>query len=71
MINDSKYDEMNKLMEASSKCRVWCKKCGKGSHSFVAGKYEIEKAICSNCGNYIYKNSKTEFKEKMKCLMKG
>ena len=70
MIKDTRYSEINKLMEESNKCRVWCK-CGKGSHSFVAGKYETDKAICQNCGKYIFKNKKVEFKEKMKCMMKN
>ena len=69
MIKDSKYEEMNKLMEETRKCRVYCK-CG-SSRVFISCKNADEKLICTNCGNYIYKNKKTEFKEKMKCLMKG
>ena len=46
---------LNKLWENKVKC-----KC---SHTFVLGRHE--RALCSYCGNWVYKTPKIEFKYKM------
>lgn len=56
-----------KLMKERTKYRVYCK-CG---HSMVF--YPIEnkdKKICSWCGNYVYKDNKTEFINRLNRLLK-
>lgn len=55
LINYSKYIQM---------C-VKCKKCG---HTILVARKD--RIICSYCGNWVYKNDKTEFEYKMKEKLK-
>lgn len=61
-----KYKEENKYWAEIRKTYVYCKKCGT-PRPFPKFK---DKLLCPNCGNYIYKDKGTEFKEKMKGLLK-
>ena len=54
------FIEDKNLMNAIAGFRVKCK-CGHSTF-FVTNR---EKIICHNCGEYIYKNKKIEFKEKL------
>lgn len=64
METDLRYKELRKLDEELSKYKVMCK-CG---HKTIL--INSEKAICSWCGNYVYKNKKLEFRERMKQCLK-
>lgn len=44
-------------------------KCKYG-HSIAIPKF-INKKICTWCGNYVYKNKKEEFRDKLKNVMEG
>ncbi len=56
-----------KLMEERTKYRVYCK-CG---HSIVFFPVEHkDKKLCSWCGNYVYRNKKIEFINRLNRLLK-
>ena len=55
----------DKLWEEKRKTYRYCK-CGT-ARPFPKFK---DKLICPNCGNYIYKDKKIEFKEKMKGILR-
>lgn len=55
------YVDDRNLMNALSNFKVRCKHCGR-KITFVSNR---EKIICLNCGKYIYKNKKLEFKDKL------
>jgi RNase P subunit RPR2 len=59
------FKEENKYWEAMRKISAKCK-CGT-SRPFPKFK---DRLICPNCHNYIYKDKETEFKYKMKGLLK-
>lgn len=59
MIKDTRYKELKKLEEERNKYKVTCK-CGTKTIMVDA-----DKTICRGCGNYIYRNKKIEFKEKL------
>ena len=65
MIKDTRYESMKKLENERSKYKVQCK-CG--TKTIIVN---TDRAICRNCKHWLYRNKKIEFKEKMKCLMKG
>ena len=46
--------------------KVQCKKCG---HKEIFP-YNIDRKLCTYCGNYIYKNEQAEFKYKIRSVMK-
>lgn len=60
-------DTVERLMSAATEHRVQCK-CG-SSRVFAEGKFDTDKLICHNCGRYIFKNKKAEFKYRMKEAM--
>lgn len=47
--------------EALAPYRVYCKDCG---HSMIIAKQE--KALCSWCGHWVFKDKKVEFKYRLK-----
>ena len=53
------FKEDTKRLNQLWKHKVKCK-C---SHTFVIGRQE--RALCSHCGNWVYKNKETEFKYKL------
>lgn len=53
--------EIKKFMTEMSDSVIYCKKCGH-SVNFLGKR---DRMICNWCGNYIYKDDKTEFKYKM------
>ena len=54
----TRYDEDTKIFKEISNFKVKCS-CG---HTFATTK---EKDLCSWCGNYVYKDKKNEFAEKL------
>lgn len=54
----ARYDEDTKIFKEISNFKVKCS-CG---HTFATTK---EKDLCSWCGNYVYKDKKNEFAEKL------
>ena len=56
----SKYEEDTKIMHSLTRNTVKCK-CG---HSVTMA--NAERTICSWCGKWVYKNSKVEFKYRLK-----
>ena len=54
----TRYDEDTKIFKEISNFKVKCS-CG---HTFATTK---EKDLCSWCGNYVYKDKKNEFTEKL------
>ena len=65
MYQDIKLDSFQKLEKERSKYKIQCK-CG--TKTIIVN---TDRTICRGCGMWLYKNKKLEFKEKMKCLMKG
>ena len=55
------FKEMTKLYDTVTKYRVLCPKCG---HSVIFSKFD--KAICSWCKHYVFKDKKTEFEYRLK-----
>lgn len=64
MLKDSRYREIEKLMEEEKKYRTTCQ-CG--WRVTIGNKYE--RVICPNCGRYVY-SKKYKFKEKMNELLR-
>lgn len=62
-INWCDFNEDTKYFNEVSKLKVKCK-CGHTQTLFT------DKAICDWCKNYIYRDKKQEFKDKMKQLMR-
>jgi ribosomal protein S27E len=56
------WEEIQKQLIARRQLRVRCKKCGWG-RIFVGG---YTRLICKNCGSYVFKNDKEEFKYRVK-----
>lgn len=56
-----RYNVSDDAFSHLTHCKVKCKKC---NHTMLIGNYE--KRICRVCGYYVYKNSKLEFKDKLK-----
>lgn len=54
-------DRISKLMDEYSNLSIKCK-CG---HTNFVPKF-LDKKICPFCGNYVYRNKKMEFVEKLK-----
>ena len=54
------WKEETKIFDSLTKCRVKCK-CG---HSVILT--NVDRAICSWCGHYVYKTPQIEFKYKLK-----
>lgn len=59
------FKEDTKRLNQMWKENVRCK-C---SHTFVLGRKD--RALCSHCGNWVYRNKETEFKYKLQEKMKG
>lgn len=59
-----KFDTSDKRLKIITKNTIKCK-CG---HSVLMSR---DKVICTHCGNYVYKDKLTEFKEKMIKEMKN
>ena len=56
-----KYDVSNRAFNVYTNQSVKCKHCG---HSVLFG--FKERIICNHCGHYIYRNSKIEFKHRLR-----
>lgn len=56
-----KYDVSDIMFAIITEAKKKCKHCG---HTMLLG--NSEKKICKYCGYYVYRNSKLEFKDKMK-----
>ena len=54
------FIEDSNLMNVLANFKIKCK-CGHTMY-FVSNR---EKIICNHCGNYVYKNKKLEFKDKL------
>lgn len=68
MENKITFEKDTKLFKVFSKLRRYCKHCG---HSIVFFQNSRrDKVVCQYCGNYIYKDDLTEFKEKIKKCQK-
>lgn len=59
------YKEMDKYEDELQKFMYMCP-CG---HKTMI-RYDEIKALCSWCGNYVYKNKKEEFKDRMRGKLK-
>lgn len=59
------FDSDTKKFKELDKYKVRCK-C---SHTFILSRRD--RALCSHCGNWVYKTPQLEFKYKMKELIKG
>lgn len=55
------YRELDKLASERIEHRKLCPVCG---HSMLLGRKD--KKICTNCGNYVFKDNATEFNYRMK-----
>ena len=62
ILNDEEYERLSREYE---KVRYKCK-CG---HSVIIPAW-VDKQLCSWCGNYVYKDKKDEFKNKIKEMSK-
>lgn len=60
-----KISELDKYASILKDYKTICK-CG---HRMLIP-YHIDKMICSWCGNYVYRNKRVEFKDKLKKEMK-
>ena len=56
------WEEIQKQIIARRQVRVRCKKCGWGRY-FIGKNTRL---VCKNCGSYIFKNDREEFKYRMK-----
>lgn len=61
-INVLTNDEIEKYQEELNKHKYQCKHCGRK----VVITANVDKQLCSWCNNYVFKNSKDEFKYRMK-----
>lgn len=59
--------EIARLDEVRKQYRYKCK-CG--WYMTIYPFEKIERKICKNCGNYVYINKKSEFKNKLKDVIK-
>lgn len=59
------YKEMDKYEDELQKYLYMCE-CG---HKVLI-RFDEVKSLCSWCGNYVYKNKKEEFKDRMKGKLK-
>lgn len=55
-----KYEVSDIMFAIITEAKKKCKHCG---HTMLLG--NSEKKICNNCGYYVYKNNKIEFKHKL------
>ena len=62
ILNDEEYERLSREYE---KVRYKCK-CG---HSVIIPAW-VDKQLCNWCGNYVYKDKKDEFKNKLKEMSK-
>lgn len=51
-----------RMMEYYAKLRVYCPTCGHSNTMPI----QLDKKICSWCGNLVYRTEEIEFKEKLK-----
>jgi len=65
MLEDIRYNSLKKIEEERNKYKVQCK-CG--TKTIIVN---TDRTICRGCGHWVYRTKQIEFKEKMKCLMKG
>lgn len=69
MFNWGKTPEYEaKLQDIRNKYKYRCKYCGWDNVIYPFEK--TDKKVCKNCGHYVYTNKRSEFKDKMKGLMK-
>ena len=62
ILSDDEYERLSREYE---KVRYKCK-CG---HSVIIPAW-VDKQLCNWCGNYVYKDKKDEFKNKLKEMSK-
>lgn len=60
------FKELKIFATKIGELKVQCKKCGH-KEIFTKG---FDRKICTYCGNYIYKDEQTEFKYKMKSVIR-
>lgn len=56
-----KYSVDKKSFNVYMNDAIKCPKCGHGVHFF-----RVEKTVCKWCGNYVFKDKKSEFEYKFK-----
>ena len=61
MKRGKRYDTSDIMFAIITELKRKCKPCG---HTLLLG--NSEKKICNHCGYYVYKNSKIEFKDRLK-----
>ena len=61
MKRGKRYDISDMMFTVITEDKKRCKHCG---HTLLLG--NSEKKICNYCGNYVYRNNKIEFKDKLK-----
>ena len=59
------FKEMMNVENFDSTHNVYCK-CNHGTGVVFYNNDGVDRLICKNCGNYIYKDKKTEMKYKLK-----
>ncbi len=64
MKRGKRYDTSDIMFAIITEAKKQCKHCG---HTLLLG--NSEKKICNVCGYYVYRNSKLEFKDKIKKLL--
>lgn len=65
MKRGKRYDTSDIMFSIITEAKKRCKHCG---HTLLLG--NSEKKICYHCGNYVYRNNKIEFKDKLKQELK-
>lgn len=61
-----KVENPDKYHDAMQKFEYKCKRCGH-TVTIIAAK---EKNLCDWCGHYVFKDDKTEFKYRMKTMLR-
>lgn len=59
------FKQMIKKEEFESNHKVYCK-CNHGTGVVFYNNDGVDRLICRNCGNFIYRDKKTELKYKLK-----
>ena len=62
----NKNDRCQQLMDIQSKYAIQCCKCGRKELILSSQ----DKVLCSWCGNYIYRNKKLEFADRLNTAIK-
>lgn len=65
MKRGKRYDTSDIMFTIITEAKKRCKHC---EHTLLLG--NSEKKICQVCGNYVYRNNKIEFRDKLKQELK-